>query len=703
MIILACTLAAPAVRAGDISGSARVYAGTSVRDDGEDDILSQDYSLRLMQPITPWITLFVSYQDSNFQSEDEDGIDFQRLIREAAAQLVYARGTVSAQAGFQDRRTRGTSAADNFQASSIYGQAVWNPLRGPTMSLRVRDAENEADVAVFGRAVDTFNLDFDVDYSRRTWSTHYTYQDFQLENLDNGYALDQRRHIFRGLFSNQFLDGRIVLSGDALVSRDEQEESAGEGADIAEPLHTRETLFALDTTPDQGELDPAQTLGISQAGSPARLSIQVGGANLYRNVGLDLGFTRPVTRIEVSVDGVSDPGLIWRVYHSPDNLNWEPVAGESTVYEPAFERYTIRFPETIDRYFKAVNLSLNSRSDVVVTGIRALMDAPQFGLRQRRSTSFRGYFQARFQPWEQLSATINLGYSGDSGTAEGLPLRDVQDFSFDTLVQWDFTETYGLRLHYVFADHRRNEDPVLRRQEERLMASLIWDPLETVDGLLSVSRREESEEGLLLRRSDLVTARATTELYPDLRLTSEVNRSMSEDHFAGFDLASWTWRETMESRPSQNWILSGGFSQTWYDATGRISISRRSSVYARTDVTVNPYLSCGGDWVYGREDDRNTITQRYHASWAPGTRISLNGSYIATSTAGGFRTSGASANINYKVNTYLNLFASYNRSAFLRSFSDPDDLDGLTGLDARLNGAVKSEQYSAQVGLIIAF
>ncbi len=450
MILVACTVAAPVTRAGDISGSARVYTGTSVRETGEDDILFQDYSLRLMQPLTQFITLFASYVDNEFRSEDEDGNDFQRLIREAAAQLVYARGTVSGQVGYQDRRTRGTNEIDNFQARSFHGQAAWNPVRGPTMSLRVRDAQNEADSAVYGRDVNTFNVDFDIDYSRRTWSAHYTYQDFDLENVDNNYTLEQERHIVRGLFSNQYADGRIALSGDALVSYDEQVETAGDGTDIAEPLHARNILFALDTTPAQGELEPAPTLGLGQAGSPARLSIEVGGANLFRNVGVDLGFTRQVSRIEITVDSVSDPGILWQVFQSPDNLNWEPVPLATTVYEPVFDRYTVRFPEIINRYFKAVNLSVNNQDDVVVTGIRALMDAPQFGRRERRGTNFRGYFQARFQPWERLSTTVNLGYSGDSGSAEGLPIRDVQDFSFDVLAQWDFIDTLGLRLHYVF-------------------------------------------------------------------------------------------------------------------------------------------------------------------------------------------------------------------------------------------------------------
>jgi len=704
MIILACIAIESAARAGDISGSARVYTGTSVRDDGEDDILSQDYSLRWMQPLTPWITLFVSYLDSSFKSEDEDGIDFQRLIREAAAQLVYTRGSVSARVGAQDRRTSGTSEFDNFEARSIYGQAAWTPARGPTVSLRIRDAQNEADTAVYGRSVNSLNLDFDVDYSRDTWSTHYSYQDFTLDNLDNGYSLDQRRHILRGIFSDQYAGGRIALSGDAQISRNDQVETAAEGADIAEPLDVRQILFALDITPELGELKPAPSLGLGQPGSPARLSIQVGGANLYRNVGLDLGFTRQVTRIEIHVAGVSDPGLLWRVFQSSDNLNWESVFVQTTVYEPEFDRYTLRFPEVVNRYFKVVNVSLNNGEDVVVTGLRALVDVPQFGRRERSSTNFRGYFQARFQPWERLSATVNLGYSGDSGSVEGLPLRDVQDFSFDTLVQWDFADTWGLRLHYFFGDHLRDEEPVLHRQEERIMASLVWDPLETVDGLLSASRREETDDGSLLRRTDLVTARATTELYPDLRLTSEVSRAMTVDNFSGYDLASWNWRETMESRPARNWILSGGFSQSWYDATGRISLSRRTSVNARTDIVVNPWLSCGGDWVFGREDDRNNFTQRYHAGWTPGRRISFNGSYIFTSTAGGFRTSGATANVNYKVNTYLNLYASYSQSEYLRPFNVPDfPEDGSPLLDVLLDRLTKSEQYSAQIGLILAF
>ena len=60
---------------------------------------------------------------------------------------------------------------------------------------------------------------------------------------------------------------------------------------------------------------------------PAAGPIAIGGANTFRNVGLDLGVTQPVSRLEISVDTVSDPGLVWRVFRSRDNLVWDEVDG----------------------------------------------------------------------------------------------------------------------------------------------------------------------------------------------------------------------------------------------------------------------------------------------------------------------------------------------------------------------------------------
>jgi hypothetical protein len=72
--------------------------------------------------------------------------------------------------------------------------------------------------------------------------------------------------------------------------------ATGADAELAEPIPAAAGLFSVDTTPEIGELAAHPTLVDGDATAPALPPIDVGGASTFRNVGVDLGLTRPVTR-----------------------------------------------------------------------------------------------------------------------------------------------------------------------------------------------------------------------------------------------------------------------------------------------------------------------------------------------------------------------------------------------------------------------
>lgn len=650
--------------AGELSGSARVYGGTTDSDGSEVDVVDEKYTFNLRQALTPYLSFLISYRHNNLGTTTEGGAEIERRTRDPQVELIYQRPTLSARFSFQDRRTRGTSAADTLDLRSLLGQFNWQPKVGPSYSLRIRDDSNVADVAVFGRDVTTRGVDFDAVYAWRRWSGRYSYHRSDLENQLTGFRLDQDRHELRADYENRFWDDRLAISLDSWVSRVEQTERVPEGTTLAEPVTAREGLFAIDTLPEVGELDPTPGLVDGDTFSAVAPRIEIGGANTFRNLGVDLGFTRQVSRIEITVDALSGPGLVWEVYHSSDNLNWEPIGGVTSIFDVALLRYTLSFPEITDRFFKAVNVSINTLTDVAVTEIRALVDVEQLGRREGEATTYRANLNARFTPNQRMTASLNFGLSNDQDLAEGLLSRDLEEINYGANLRFDLTSDLQVRMGYRFADVEDIQPPVLDREEEQWNVALEWSPLATVNTMLVASRRDESDGATLIRSSDRIRLRAMTELLPDLRLTSEVTYFLVDDPFSGFEQSGWRWRETLESSPTDRWTFGGTVATTWYDSTGTVTLTRRTNLQFHTTWTVTPYLSMTGNWNYGKDDRQETLTQRYSLFWAPGPKLSASVSYQDSDSEEVRETTGTGASVNYRLYRRFTLFANLARSTY---------------------------------------
>jgi opacity protein-like surface antigen len=645
----------------DFSGSARVYTGTTKVDDSDTDLTDQKYNFRLFQSITPWLSMRASYQYSLFDSSPEGAMDLERRSRQPRLELLYSRPTVSAQLLFMERQNWGSSPADTFDSRSAQGFLRWQPRHGPRLGINWRDDSNEAGVSLFGRDIESQTLGFDVRYDLEHWNILYTYEISDLENRSTGYSLDRDRHQLRVSGSRRIWDERLSLAVDGRLRESDQEEQIPQGTALAEPLLARAGLFALDTSPELGELDPVPELIDGDLQSPTGPRIEIGGASTYRNIGLDLGFTRPVDRLEISVDAPSDAGLLWQVYHSPDNLVWAPIGSVVSQFDLALLRYSLLFPETTNRYFKAVNFSTNLQTDVAVTEIRALLGVESLAL-AGKSTNYWLFADAILAATERVTLNLNAGFRTDQDLAEGRLNREFTDRTYSGGLQVELSPDLRLRAGYRFSDIEEDLDPVLKREEEHLTASLDWSPLETVNTILSLSSREESESGRRLRLADTARLYARTDLLPELRLISEVVYSDIEDPFSGFDQSSWQWRETIESQPTAAWTFAASLVQTWYDSTGSVALSERSQLQFRSVWRAAPFLTLSGDWSLNRDDDDDTVSQRYSISWNPGNRLAVSLGYQDSDLQEIRSTTGTSGSVNYRLNRKLTLYGSYSRS-----------------------------------------
>lgn len=649
--------------AGEISGSARVFGGPVETDGDEEDQLDQRYRLNLAQQLAPFLNLQLSYTHNEFKSSPEGAEAFERRVREPRLQLVYDRSRFSARFQFLDRDTTGTSEADRLEVESLLANLDWRPEKGPRWSLRYQDQTNVADTAVFGRDTANRDLNLTAFYDRRNWNARYSFRDSELENRRLGFALEQQQHELRGSFSKRFWADKASLSTSGWIRDVEQTQSRADGVEFGRVLPPRQGLFAIDTSPEVGELATVADLVDGDTETATSPRIEIGGANVFRNIGVDLGVSRPVTRLEISVDSPSGP-VIWSVFHSPDNLTWEAVASVVSEFDAAQLRYDLWIGETTDRFFKAVNVTANSFSEVAVTEIRALVETDEIGRREGSATAYLGDVQVSVNPSERFSIVVAGGARSDEDVAGGLLSRDFNETYYNALIRFGVTEDIDLRVTYRFNEIDENLEPVLRREEEVRSASLSWDPMETVSLVMTATNREERDDGTLLRSIDLVRLRSLLQLLPTLRLTSEVSRSDVDDPFSGFRQSSVRVRQTFEARPTERWRLEGSLTHTEYDSTGNTTITRRSNYHLGTTWSVTPYLTVGGDWDVAEDDRVETTTQRYRLNWSPGRRLTASLTYLDTDSEEIRRTLSTAAALSYRLNRWFTLWVNLSRSEF---------------------------------------
>ncbi|MCP3956668.1 MAG: hypothetical protein GY719_02330 [bacterium] len=657
----------------EVHGSARVYGGATESDEVEVDQLDQRYTLNLLQALTPWLSLGFSYRVVELETTTDGGQDFERSSRDPLLELVYRRPRLDGRLSFRDRRNRGTNPSDNLDLQALVGQLRWRPIKGPSYALQLRDETNVADAALFGRDVSSRFLGFESIYDRQLWGARYAYQTTSIDNQTTGFRLDEDRHQLRGHYAQQFWEDKLALTMSSWISRREQTEVSSAGARPATPITAREGLFALDTTPEIGELDPAPDLVDGDTETPAAPEIEIGGANTFRNIGVDLGLGRRVTRLEITVDAPSAPDLFWEVYHSSDNLSWVRVAGVDSAFDGALSRYTLFFPETTDRYFKAVNVTINTFARVAVTEVRALAEVDRLTSQEGRSTTYRADLNASYSPHERVDATFTFGIGNDEDLAGGLLSRDLDELSYGARVEVGITPKLDLRVGYRFNSVDERLEPALQRDEELWSATFDWSPLATASGLLTFSRRDEKEGNLLIRSADTVRLRLLTELFADLELVSEVTWSDVDDPFGGFTQKVWQFRESVRADLTRDWSLQGSISQSYFDSTGTVVIERRTSADLRTFWRATPYLSFSGDWDWSDDDLQRTLTQRYGAFYSPGPKLTASLSYQDTESTDIRRTTTVGGGVNYRFRPRLTPFLNFSRSTFRQVGVEPSE------------------------------
>lgn len=650
--------------AADLNGSA-VIAGTSTDNDGlRSDLLEQHYNLGLYQQLTPYVSVRFGYQYFDLATTfEEAGTDFSRRSRRPLVELLYQRRALSGRLAVFEQKIENTLRAESFDRRSLAANLSWRPAHWPRFDVNLRDDRNIADVSVFGADVSSRLLELGVFYNRSEWSAGYTFERIALENPSNSLLTEQNRHEVRGTALKRFRGDLFSLGFSGRMSRLGRTSAVGEDTELADPIPSIAGLFAVDLSPEIGELDDLPSLIDGDVQTPVSPPIDIGGGSTFRNIGVDVGITRLISRLEIAVNNVSGPGVVWQVYHSRDNLIWEALPGVTSEFDVALLRYRLRFPETEDRFFKAVNVSANPEPIVQVTEIRTLLDLDaEAGIDTSETNIYRANIQATFAPAQRVSGAAGFGLSSDDTFAAGLVRRDFSERHAFARLTFDVARDLDLHLGYRWNDSENLRQPVLLRTVHLYSANLNWVPLPTVDAILALSRRQESEKGTPIQSLSSVRLGVVTQLLTDLRLVSDFDVARLEDPFAERDRNTWTWRETLEMRPFPRWTLGGGF--TWSRSESREGdlLLKRTQYRILTTWNATTYLTLGGTWWYNNDFGNGSLNQSLFLSYTPGRKLAISASYQGFDGSFGRSTTTDALSVSYRLFTRFILFANLSRS-----------------------------------------
>jgi len=654
---------ATTARAATLDGSVRLSWSES--DLGATSGSSADHAanLSLTQVLTPYLHLRLLGSYSEQTAATDGGSEFERNTLRPLAELVYARPDLSWRVGWQGQQVESTAAAQEFESNALLASLSWRPRSDLRLGLSYRDATNQTDVSALGRDVDERRGRLDAVYERRHWLLGYTASYSELERHSGGFAVEQLRQDVRLSTSRDLADGRLRLAFSGSAGRLDSEERRG-GDDLGEPLPAAQGLFAIDASPAIGELDPAPGLVDGDFAAPTSPPIEIGGANTFRNVGLDLGLPRPASRLEIAVDRISGAQLVWDVFQSADGLVWEPVGVLSRRFDADLLRYTLRFAETSERFLKAVNVSTNPATDVRVTEVRALREIEDLvGSAARESELYRAGASLAWRVSERVAFDAAAETSNDTATTGGVVRRDFRATSVRAGLQVDLARDLALSARFRRGESEERRLGGLTRISDDFALGLHWTPLPTVDALLTASTRTDSDARGELADLEALRATVSLALLDELELVTDVGASRLETAGRGRPRDTLSWTQRVEMRPREAWRVGGGYSwQRTESQDAALPLYESTSVFVDVDWTPGGALTLHGSLTYSDESTSSTLRQSYGLYWSPGPRLNISVGWDQFEQRDGILTASDSLSLNYRAASRLLLFGNVARS-----------------------------------------
>lgn len=638
------------------------------------ETVRQEYSLNWRKPVWPYLTLGASFRYFKFDLDSESApvrldpalgswreeiqpageiawshpyfkFTTSAFHRKATASFTTLEGDTTVIEPEPVRDTNTLTTDDVLVTLSTVDQ------RYPLLGLRYEWRSFEDRISAVDRETQDQRLQATADYTAGNHRFDYSYTRRLTENVISGLEITESNHLFRwNGFGMPLESRRMRLSGNYTFSRAARTNEILTGGTILEPVPVVAGLYLEDPSPDADPLDVVPGLTDGNTETPTQPPIDIGSTNVNQNVGVDLGFTRPVSALYLYTDRLSGP-LSWRLYSSLDNFFWDLETSNPEVsFNAGLNRYEILFPEVRARYVKVVNGGINAVAQVFVTEIQAFQGLSESDETTQVFTTHLADGRMSYDFTEKLDTSMDVSYQQQPAQA-GIGRRDNLDYSIRGRYHQARPLTHLLKWSQSFQEFSDDLPDVM---EYTGSYTLLLDPLETLNGSMSLTSRHSFLDSFKEQEFNSAVLLVNGTPVTDLDLGMEVRVSRDDRWPLGRRSDVWSYRVSSDVALTRS--LDVSFSWRYQSVDTNLGVDRIRRFYTfgvdwRVTRTIfaRSFASITDDVVYSSRQD-------YLLGWNLFPKLTLGAQAILFRT-GSERTWRYNVNANYELSQRINLYS----------------------------------------------
>ncbi|MCX6638917.1 MAG: hypothetical protein NTW14_00320 [bacterium] len=652
-----CVLLIPAGRVWGLenfNGSLRLLGTSNKIDSVKSESLDQQFNLNYNRALLPYLTARLSLNYQTLQTYQKPNPDHWHQELGPSGDLFYSNPLFSAGANYRYWQVRDRVASNNSlsRSTGIYLRTKFVNLPQSNLQFDWNRLASNSGYTPLDNEEKRFS--YNSSYSYGSASAFYGYSNRFFKNRINEVSEKLKQHIFRFDYGNNFFHQRLRVSGDYLFTSTRREENNGTNLQTLIQLAPVVGLYKFDDTPEIGALDTLAELIDNNLTDPTSPVIDIGGVQVDKNIGFDLGLPRTISQIYIITDRQSGDQVSWKVYISDDNLQWSSIEGASpSTFNLSYKRYEIIFSATQSRYFKVVNSGLNDQVEVYVTEIQAFMNSGLEGTLPNKTQNHQVSANVSYKILTNLQTTIDGLWGTTLENNTGLQRKDLNVTGTISYKPSSIITTVG-RYRHSITNYQSNL--VLNQKSDIYSVHFLANPLKTVELSLSGSHSDVFENNLLDQKLNSALFHTSALLLPKLSVLTEVEFSRNERPQENSSLDSWTYRVAADASPYQNLNVVINYTQQIYSTALAYLSGRRHEIDVYFTGRLTSSLFLRGEWLYNKESTSENLLQDYSLSWNLTDRISADFGVRQQETFHINKTQSLNLQANYAFSTRSNTF-----------------------------------------------
>jgi hypothetical protein len=619
------------------------------------DTVRQQHTLHWAQNVAPNMRLRLGASYFRFDVDAADSESFWREDLQPSGDLNWNHPAFLFSANARRRRSTARVSATNVTNEILGLSFRTRASRWPTFSVRF-ESGRDFDDDIPRRDTKDQRLDTALDYTRNSHALTYRFRDRRTENVISSVDATENRHLLRWT-------GRPASSRDRRFDvawnytyehRRRTDRRIGRG-NVLEVVPPADGLYQLDPSPELGALEIVPGLLDGDVEISTDPLIDIGGASVNQNVGVDLRIPSEVGALYVYVDRASGAGVFWDVFISDDNLSWRPPGSTAvTEFNIRSNRYEIVFGSVEARYLKAVNRGLNDVQTVYVTEIEALQEVPDIERSRVVSNRHLADLRLGYRVASNLDGAIEFDYEH---VPSGLRRTSRDDFGYTITTDYRPRPTVSHSVRWQ--QYVQDAGAALTEQSSSVVSyNLRTAPLPALQVTASARHQRSSIDDTDRERLTSGLVRIAGNPVPTLNVGLQVNRNRAENRIESRRQDSWNYRADATG-PVTRWLsleLSAGHHETRTHPDDRLLVRRTARVGGSLRVSRAVHLR--GAFTTTEDRVRSTA-QDYLLSWTLSRRLALSAQAISNRSGDGPRTERYGANVNYGFGTRTSVYVSY--------------------------------------------